>query len=66
MQWKVVHDVRAKYQEMSYLKAEAIPPRAEEPRQVPTAEAKGLPNPAPRGAWVPMTHTHTDMLYSSE
>lgn len=28
---------------------------------MPTAEAKGLPNPAPRGAWVPMTHTHTQI-----
>lgn len=44
-------------------KAEAIPPRAEEPRQVPTAEAKGFPNPAPRGAWVPVTHTDTHTLF---
>lgn len=45
-----------------------IPPRAGEPRQVPTAEAKALPNLAPRGPWEPTTHTHThtDMLYSSE
>lgn len=63
MQTEVVHDERTKYQEMSYQKAEVIPPRAEEPRQVPTAEAKGLPNPAPRGAWVPMTHTHRYALF---
>lgn len=57
---EVEHDVRAiraKYQECSYLKAEVIPPRTEEPRQVPTAEAKGLPNPAPSGPWEPTTHT---------
>lgn len=34
-------------------KAEVIPPRVEEPKLVPTAEAKGFPNPAPKGAWVP-------------
>ena len=35
-------------------KSEVIPPRVEEPKLVPTAEAKGFPNPAPTGAWVPM------------
>lgn len=35
--------------------AEVIPPRVEEPKLVPTAEAKGFPNPAPKGAWVPET-----------
>lgn len=29
------------------------PPSVEEPKLVPTAEAKGFPNPAPKGAWVP-------------
>lgn len=38
-----------------FKKAEVIPPRVEEPKLVPTAEAKGFPNPAPKGAWVPKT-----------
>lgn len=36
-----------------FKKAEVIPPRDVEPKLVPTAEAKGFPNPAPKGAWVP-------------
>lgn len=36
-------------------KSEVIPPRVEEPKLVPTAEAKGFPNPAPNGAWLPTT-----------
>lgn len=34
-------------------KTEVVPPRVEEPKLVPTAEAKGFPNPAPKGVWVP-------------
>lgn len=30
--------------------AELIPPRVEEPKLEPRAEAKGFPNPAPKGA----------------
>lgn len=45
-------------------KAEVIPPRVEEPKLLPTAEAKGFPNPAPRGAWVPKAERQR-MLYSS-
>lgn len=63
---QVVYDVRAKYQEGSYQKVEAIPPRAEEPRQVPTAEANGLPNPAPRGPCDPMTHTQIRFILPNQ
>ena len=34
-------------------RTEVVPPRLEEPKLVPTPEAKGFPNPAPKGAWVP-------------
>lgn len=44
---------RAKREFFFFKKAEAIPPRVEEPKLVPTAEANGFPNPAPKGAWVP-------------
>lgn len=44
---------REKYREILKKKAEVIPPRVEEPKLVPTAEAKGFPKPAPKGAWVP-------------
>lgn len=48
-----------------FKKLEVIPPRVEEPKLVPRAEAKGFPNPAPKGAWVPKTERE-HMLYSSE
>lgn len=44
---------------------EVIPPRVEEPKLEPRAEAKGFPNPAPKGAWVPKTERE-HKLYSSE
>lgn len=42
-----------------------VPPRLEEPKLVPIAEAKGFPNPAPRGAWVPEAERE-QLFYSSE
>lgn len=41
------------------------PPRVEEPKLVPNAEAKGFPNPAPRGAWVPKAQRESTGFYSS-
>lgn len=53
--------IRGSY-EYHFKKAEVIPPRVEEPKLVPTAEAKGFPNPAPKGAWVPKTQRERESI----
>lgn len=53
-----------KKKEYPLQEAEEVPPRVEAPKLLP---AKGFPNPAPKGAWVPKAQRkHVLLLFFPE